>query len=148
MKRIAFVSLALALLAGCASPQVAWEQDEKIVIDNAQVQLSSNLWLNKMPTIGELQEQNLHGALYLESSQPLPADLAVSSVLLRQGDEVWLIEGSDLEIRTHNENQWEIVFAWQFELDSSKAVDVALQLSLRDKIKWMVENQVLIDTVY
>ena len=68
MKKFAAVSLTLALLAGCSAPQVGWEQDEQVTINNAQVQLTSNLWLNKMPTIGELQEQNLHGALYLESS--------------------------------------------------------------------------------
>lgn len=148
MKRIAMASLTLALLAGCASPQVAWEQDDKIVIDNAQVQLSSNLWLNKMPTIGELQEQNLHGALYLESSQPLPADLAVSSVVLRQGDQVWLIEGSDLEIRTNNENQWEVVFTWQLELDTTQLVDVALTVERADTQVWLVEKSVSVDEVY
>ncbi|HAS61943.1 MAG TPA: hypothetical protein DCS35_04825 [Vibrio sp.] len=148
MKKLAIVSLTLALLVGCVSPQVNWDQDEKTVINDAQIQLTSNLWLNKMPTIGEVQEQNLHGALSLESSQPLPADLTIDSVSLRQGDDVWVIDGDDLEIRTHDENQWEVVFAWQFELDPNKAVDVALQLNHQDSRDWVVEKQVLIDTVY
>ncbi|MBA5763931.1 hypothetical protein H2O73_16325 [Vibrio sp. 404] len=148
MKKLAIVSLTLALLAGCASPQVGWDQDEKVIINDAPIQLTSNLWLNKMPTIGELQEQSLHGALNLESSRSLPADITVESVSLRQGDDVWIIDGDDLEIRTHDENQWEVVFAWQFELDPNKTVDVALQLNHQDSLNWLVEKQVLIDTVY
>lgn len=148
MKKLAIVSLTLALLAGCALPQVGWDQDEKVIINDAQIQLTSNLWLNKMPTVGALQEQSLHGALNLESSQPLPADITVESVSLRQGDDVWIIDGDDLEIRTHDENQWEVVFAWQFELDPNKTVDVALQLNHQDSLDWLVEKQVQIDTVY
>ncbi|WP_194437637.1 hypothetical protein [Vibrio fluminensis] len=148
MKKFAAVSLTLALLAGCSAPQVGWEQDEHVTINNAQVQLTSNLWLNKMPTIGELQEQNLHGALYLESSSALPADLEIKSITLRQGEETWLIDGDDLELRTHNENQWELVFVWQFELDPTQPVDVAVQTEQQGKQEWMVEKQVKIDTVY
>ncbi len=148
MKKFTIVSLALALLAGCSSPQVGWEQDAKVTIDKAEVQLTTNLWLNKMPTIGELQEQNLHAALYLESTQPLPADLEVDQVTLRQGDDTWFIDGDAVEIRSHTENQWEVVFAWQLELDPSQPVDVALQLNHQGNLHWMVEKQVVIDTVY
>ncbi|WP_114766155.1 hypothetical protein [Vibrio rhodolitus] len=148
MKKIAAMSLALALLAGCSVPQVGWDQDAVMVVENAEVKLTSNLWLNKMPTIGELQEQNLHGALYLESAKPLPADLDIVSVSLRQGDDVWQLEGDDLEIRTHSEQQWEIVFAWQFELQPNQAVDVAVQLDHQQQRNWLVEKQVVIDTVY
>ena len=148
MKIRVICSLGLALLAGCSSPQVVWPQDNQTEVNNAQIQLKSNLWLNKMPTIGDMQESNLHGALYLQSSQPLPADLEVQSVSLRQDAEVWLVEADDLELRTHTENQWEVVFAWQFELDPSQTIDVAIMLKNGERVEWLVEKSVVIDTVY
>ncbi|KII77445.1 hypothetical protein [Vibrio renipiscarius] len=148
MKKIAVISLGLALLAGCSTTQVGWEQDNQIVVDKANIQLESNLWLNKMPTIGEMQEQALHGALVLEASDTLPADLDVTSISLRQGDETWLIEGDLLELRSHSENRWEISFVWQFDFDSELPIDVAVMINNGDDVEWLVEKDVNIDTVY
>lgn len=148
MKKMAVISLGFALLAGCSSPQVGWQQDNQIVINEAQVHLESNLWLNKMPTIGEMQEQALHGALVLTSSTTLPADLDVESISLRQGDETWLIDGDFLELRSHSENQWEVSFVWQFSFDPQQPVDVAVMLNNGADIEWLVEKGVVIDTVY
>ncbi|EGU43569.1 hypothetical protein VII00023_03993 [Vibrio ichthyoenteri ATCC 700023] len=148
MKRIAAISLGLALLAGCSAPQVGWDQDNQIVFNQAKIQLESNLWLNKMPTIGEMQEQALHGALVLETSSSLPADLDVESISLRQGEETWLIDGDLLELRSHSENQWEISFVWQFAFDPEQPIDVAVMLNSGDHVEWLVEKGVVIDTVY
>lgn len=148
MKKLATVSLGVALLAGCATQQVGWEQDNQVVISEATVTLKSNLWLNKMPTIGEVQDSTLHGALYIESDATLPAELDVESISIQQGEETWLIDGDLLELRTHSPNQWEVVFVWQFPVDAAQPVDVALLLKNGEKVDWLVEKDVAIDTVY
>ncbi|WP_260260848.1 hypothetical protein [Vibrio intestinalis] len=148
MKKFAAISLGIALLAGCSSPQVGWEQDNQIMVAQNSVELKSNLWLNKMPTIGEVQDQTLHGALYLESNAALPAELMVQSIAIRQGDEEWLIDGDLLELRTHSENHWEIAFVWQFSVDPDQPVDVAVMLNNGEHEEWLVEKSVAIDQVY
>ena len=148
MKKIALVSLGVALLAGCANEPMVWEQDNQVMVASTTVALKSNLWLNKMPTIGEVQENNLHGALYLESNGELPADLAIDQVTLKQGEETWVLDGDLLELRTHSENQWEVVFVTQLAFDSERPIDVSLQLNLSDQIEWLVERDVKIDIAY
>ena len=148
MKRIVLVSLGLAILAGCSSPKIGWEQDEIITINGDDVQLTSNLWLNKMPSIGKLQQQDLHGALYLESDVPLAADMEVASISIRQGEQTWLIEAEGIEVRTHSEEQWEVVFAQPLEIDAQQPIDVAVQLIYQGQENWLVEKQVNIDEVY
>mgnify|MGYP000046816186 FL=1 len=148
MKKLALMSLGVALLAGCASEPVGWEQDNQVVISQATVSLKSNLWLNKMPTIGEVQDNTLHGALYLESDNTLPAELDVESISIQQGEDTWRIDGDLLELRTHNQNQWEVAFVWQFPIDAAKPVNVALMLNHNGQVDWLVEKNVKIDTVY
>ncbi|MCG9596508.1 hypothetical protein L1D15_07180 [Vibrio sp. Isolate25] len=148
MKKYAVVVLGAVLLAGCASTPVGWEQDEQVAIEGATVRLKSNLWLNKMPTLGEVQDQTLHGALYLESDKILPATLEVDSISIKQGEESWVIDGDLLDLRTHNQSRWEVAFVWQFAVETEKPVDVALMLKNGDKVEWLVEKDVVIDTVY
>ncbi|MDA0127219.1 hypothetical protein OH458_03930 [Vibrio sp. MarTm2] len=148
MKKFALLSLSAALLAGCANEPVVWEQTNTIEVAQTSIALKSNLWVNKMPTIGSVQDSTLHGALYLESDKVLPAQLVVESLSIKQGDESWQIDGDLLDLRTHNQNQWELAFVWQFELDAEKPVDVALQVRVDDKTEWLVETGVVIDTVY
>ncbi len=148
MKKFALLSLSAALLAGCANEPVVWEQTNTIEVAQTSIALKSNLWVNKMPTIGSVQDSTLHGALYLESDKVLPAQLVVESLSIKQGDESWQIDGDLLDLRTHNQNQWELAFVWQFELDAEKPVDVALQVRVDDKTEWLVETGVVIDIVY
>ncbi len=148
MKKLAVLSLGVALMMGCTSQPVGWEQGNQLEVAGATVSLKSNLWINKMPTIGEVQDSTLHGALYLESDKPLPAELDVESVSIQQGDQTWIIDGDLLEMRTHNQNQWEVVFVWQIPLDLDQPVDVALHIKREDKVDWLVEKNVKIDTVY
>jgi uncharacterized protein YcfL len=149
MKKIALVSLGAVLLAGCAKdPAIEWQQSNQTVIAEATVALKSNLWLNKMPTIGQEQDNTIHGALYLESNAPLPAELDVDTVTVQQGEESWEVDGEQVELRTHSPNQWEVAFAWQFPVDVDKPVDVALKLDNNGQVAWLVEKMVKIDTVY
>ena len=116
MKKFASAALAIALLAGCSSaPQVGWQQGSQVTMNTVNVELKSNLWVNLMPTIGEVQEQNVHGALYLKADNELPANLTVDALIIKQGDSEWEIDGDLLELRTHSENQWEVAFVWQIE---------------------------------
>lgn len=148
MKKLAALPLVLALIGGCSTQPVTWQQDNQIEISDATVVLKSNLWINKMPTIGAVQDSTLHGALYLESDKPLPAELDVESVTIQQGEQNWIIEGDLLEMRTHNQNQWEVVFVWQIPVDIEQPVDIALQIKGDDNLDWLVEKNIKVDTVY
>lgn len=149
MKRFASVALAMALLAGCSStPQVGWQEDRQVTVNKVNVELKSNLWVNLMPTIGEVQEQNVHGALYLRADKELPANLTVDSLIIKQGDSEWEIDGDLLELRTHSESQWEVVFVWQIEANMEKTVDLALLLDDAGNKAWLVEKGIRIDKVY
>lgn len=150
MKNRAIMALGVILLAGCSAQPLTqqWEQDNQIAITGQIIKLKSNLWLNKMPTIGEVQDQTLHGALYLESQQALPAELTVNAVMIKQGDETWLIDGEQLDLRTYDENQWEVAFMWQLAVDPEQPVDIAVSVNDAGQEQWLVEKEVLIDTVY
>ena len=147
MKKLAFAACVVAL-AGCAAPQVEWQQDNQVEVSAATVTMKSNLWHNKMPTIGETQDKTLHRAIYLESDSELPATLAVESVTVKQGADTLLVTADDLDLRTHSETQWEVAFVWQLEIDSEKPVDVAVELKDGETVKWLVEKDVKVDTVY
>ena len=148
MKKLAVLSLGVALMVGCTTQQIGWEQGNQIEIADTTVELKSNLWINKMPTIGSVKDSTLHGALYLESDKALPAELDVESVTIQQGDQSWIIEGDLLEMRTHNQNQWEVVFVWQIPVNIEQPVDIALQIKRDDNVDWLVEKNVKVDTVY
>ncbi len=122
------------------------------MVEQQTVRLESNLWIDMMPKIGEttalVKEQTLHGALNLVTDTQLPADMDVAMVVLKQGDVSWEFEGDDFELRNHSENQWEVAFNWQLEVNITKPVDVAVQLVGGDKQTWVVNKQVNVDTVY
>ncbi|UTT85567.1 hypothetical protein LZI70_04630 [Vibrio pelagius] len=147
MKKIAFAACVVAL-AGCSAPQVEWQQDNQVEVSTTTITMKSNLWLNKMPTIGEAQDNTLHGAIYLESDSQLPATLAIESVTVKQGADTLLITSDDLDLRTHNETKWEVAFTWQLEINSEQPVDVAVELKDGEVVKWLVEKDVKVDTVY
>ena len=147
MKKLAFAACVVAL-AGCSTPQVEWQQDNQVEVSAATVTMKSNLWHNKMPTIGETQDKTLHGSIYLESDSQLPATLAVESVTVKQGADTLLVTADDLDLRTHSETQWEVAFVWQLEIDSEQPVDVAVELKDGETVKWLVEKDVKVDTVY
>ncbi|MGR5132756.1 hypothetical protein [Vibrio alfacsensis] len=149
MKRLLSATLAMALLAGCGSaPQIVWQENSQVTMNQVSIELKSNLWVNLMPTIGEVQEQNVHGALYLQANKELPANLTVDALIIKQGDSEWQIDGDLLELRTHSENQWEVVFVWQIEANMENPVDIALLLDDAGEQAWLVEKGIRIDKVY
>lgn len=147
MKKLAFSACVLAL-AGCSTPQVEWQKGTQVEVSTAIVTMKSNLWLNKMPMIGEDQDETLHGVIYLESTSQLPATLAVESVTVKQGADTLLVTADDLDLRIQSETQWEVAFVWQLDIESEKAVDVAVLLRDGEIVKWLVEKDVKVDTVY
>ncbi|NVC63485.1 hypothetical protein FC652_10135 [Vibrio sp. 05-20-BW147] len=149
MKKRLIALLPLILLAGCATePPANWQQDNQITIADTRIQLASNLWINQMPTLGESQQDNLHGALYLSSENDLPASLIVTELTIKQGDREWKIDGEVLELRTHSENKWEIAFVWQVNFDTDKHVDLLVEFEYAGKRQWLVERDVAIDKIY
>ncbi|KGK18966.1 hypothetical protein BOO29_03665 [Vibrio navarrensis] len=149
MKRWALATLSLALLAGCSTPPaISWQQDNQVTVNQSVIELKSTLWVNQMPMVGEEETQSLHGSLYLSSNGELPASLTVNHLTIKQGEQQWNLSESNLEVRTHSENQWEVAFNWQGEFDMEKPVDIALQLENQATILWLVERKVAIDKVY
>ncbi|MCG9657866.1 hypothetical protein C9980_16920 [Vibrio mediterranei] len=156
MKKILTALALSAALAGCATSPATdskvWMTGNTAMVEQQTVRLESNLWIDMMPKIGEttalVKEQTLHGALNLVTDTQLPADMDVAMVVLKQGDLSWEFEGDDFELRNHSENQWEVAFNWQLEVNITKPVDVAVQLVGGDKQTWVVNKQVNVDTVY
>ncbi len=149
MKKFASVAIATALLTGCSAiPEVNWAQDSQVTMNQVNVELKSNLWINLMPTIGESQKLSVHGSIYIESDQQLPANLTVEALIIKQGDKEWVITEELLETRTHSENQWEVDFNWQNELNIEKTVDLAILIDDARKKRWLVEKSVQINKVY
>ncbi len=149
MKKFTSVLIATALLTGCSAvPEVNWIQDSQITMNQVNIELKSNLWVNLMPTIGEAQEPSLHGSLSLESAQQLPANLTAEALIIRQGDKEWMIGEDSLETRTNSENQWEVAFTLQSELSNEKLVDLAILLDDAGEKRWLVEKHLKINRVY
>ncbi|MBE3669566.1 hypothetical protein BOO24_09875 [Vibrio navarrensis] len=149
MKRWALATLSLALLAGCSTqPAISWQQDNQVTVNQSVIELKSTLWVNQMPMVGEQEAQSLHGSLYLSSNGELPANLTVNLLTIKQGEQQWNLSESELEVRTHSENQWEVAFNWQGEFDIEQPVDIALQIENQATILWLVERKVAIDKVY
>ncbi|MGP8307018.1 hypothetical protein [Vibrio sp. YIC-376] len=149
MKKLASVVIATALLTGCSAvPEVNWKQDSQITINQVNIELKSSLWVNLMPTIGGTQQPSLHGSLSLESDQELPANLTVEALIIKQGDKEWVVGEESLETRTNSENQWEVAFNLQNELNTEKWVDLAILLDDEGEKRWLVEKYVKINKVY
>ncbi|UUM31071.1 hypothetical protein [Vibrio japonicus] len=140
--------LSIGLLGGCSSDQAAEGRNPQSVVESTQSTLSSHLWINMMPTIGELQDTQLHGSLYIESTQVLPVDMDVQSVLIRQDGRSWMIHGEYLDLRTHSPNQWEVAFVWQFEINPDLPVDIELALKTNDSVERLTEKNVEVQRVY
>ncbi|CAM2947017.1 hypothetical protein [Vibrio mytili] len=149
MKRLAPVVFSVAVLAGCGStPEVNWLQNSQVIINRVNVELNSYLWVNLMPTVGEEQQQSIHGSLALQSDQQLPANLTVESLILKQGHSEWTLNATDLDTRTHSENEWEVVFTSDIEINTERYVDLAVLLDDAGKKRWLVEKSVKVNKVY
>lgn len=155
MKKYGLIVLTFLLSACATSPQVNWQASNAALFSQTAIQLKSNLWTDRMPKIAltegatELDfTDNLNGTLVLETSGQLPADLTLFQLVFRQGEEIWSLPGSVLELRTPSENNWEVVFNSTLSVNINRPVSVAL--GVRDSFgeTWLVEHQVSIDKVY
>ncbi|WP_217515017.1 hypothetical protein [Vibrio metschnikovii] len=155
MKKYGLMILTFLLSACATSPQVNWQASNTALFSQTAIQLKSNLWTDRMPKIALTEEateldftDNLNGTLVLETSGQLPADLTLFQLVFRQGDEIWSLAGSELELRTPSENNWEVVFNSTLSVDINRPVSVALGVQDSLGKTWLVEHQVSIDKVY
>lgn len=148
MKKVLLATVLFTALSGCQTTneaKVDWLQDNKVEVMNSHVQLSSAVWINKMPSVGEERDETkLNLALVLNSKQTLAPELKIEAVVLRQGDITWEISEEEYEIRVQSDHAWEIAGYTFQELDPNKAIDIAIQTNGQ----WIVEAGVMIDTVY
>ncbi len=149
MKKLTSVLIASALLTGCSTvPELDWQQDSQVTMNQVNIELKSNLWVNLMPSVGEALEPNLHGSLSLESDQQLPANLTAEALVIKQGDKEWMISEEMLDTRTNSENQWEVAFTLERELDTGKLVNLAILLDDAGKKRWLIEKYIKINKVH
>lgn len=140
--------LSIGLLGGCSSDRVVEERDLQSVVESTQIMLSSHLWINMMPAIGAVQNTQLHGSLYIDSTQILPVDMDVQSVLIRQGNRSWMIHDELLELRTHSQNRWEVAFVRPFEINPDLPVEVELTIETNERVEQLTEKNVEVQRVY
>ncbi|OCH13097.1 MULTISPECIES: hypothetical protein [unclassified Aliivibrio] len=148
MKKVLFTSVMMMALSGCqmtSESTVDWQQDNKVEIMNTQIQLSSAVWIDQMPTIGsEEDESKFNVALTLSSKQVIAPELTIEKVVMRQGEESWVLTDDEFEVRVHDNHTWEIAGQSFHTLDSAKLLDIAVQVN----DEWIIENNIQIDTVY
>ncbi len=152
MKKLAL--MAVLAVAGCAQQdrdanQVPWEKSTaQETIAGATVRMTVNLWSNKMPGIDGEQGLLLHGSLYLEGREDLPADLDASALIIKQGDLVQWVALESIDVRNHSGNRWEVAFSTDMPLSDIESVDVGLQLADTENTYWMTQEKVKVDSVY
>ncbi|RYU67994.1 hypothetical protein ERW51_09800 [Aliivibrio finisterrensis] len=148
MKKVLLASVMVVALSGCqmtTEQQADWKQDNKIEMMNAQIQLSSAVWIDKMPTIGEeTDESKVNFALTLTSEQVIAPELMIDKVILRQGDNSWPLSDEEFEVRVHDNHTWEIAGQSFYDIDATQSVDIAIEANN----EWVIETDVQIDTVY
>ncbi|GLR74684.1 hypothetical protein [Aliivibrio sifiae] len=148
MKKALFASVIMMALSSCqmtSLPQVDWQQDNKIEIMNTHIQLNSAVWIDQMPTIGtEEDESKLNVALTLTSKQVIAPELAIEKVVIRQGDDSWVLTDDEFEVRVHDNHTWEIAGQSFHNITADKLIDIAVQAN----DEWIIESDVQIDTVY
>lgn len=148
MKKALFASVMMIALSGCqmtSQPQVDWSQDNQVEMMNAQIQLNSAVWVDRMPTIGdEKDESKVNFALTLTSKQVIAPELVINTVVVRQGTQSWEMAESEFEVRVHDNHTWEIAGQSFYDIDAAQPVDIAIEANN----EWIVETEVQIDTVY
>ena len=149
MKMRSSMILASMALTGCNSlPAINWQQDSQVNMHQVTIELKSHLWLNAMPVIDDPHPSRVHGSLTLESLQTLPAVLTVASLVIKQSHNKWSVPENRLELRSHNQHQWEVVVDFPENINVTAPVDIALRLDHAHQQSWLVEKQVQIEQVY
>ncbi|NLS12273.1 hypothetical protein HGP28_05100 [Vibrio sp. SM6] len=136
------------IVVGCSSsPQVSWDQGSQAMLGQAQIQLQAQLWQNQMGGDAS-QASMLHGALYFNSDDDLPAGLEVIQVALKQGEWQHLLTPEAVELRVHDEQHWEVAFAVDAMPPKAQPVNVKVGLRYEGKVMYLVDRDVVIDLVY
>jgi hypothetical protein len=155
MNKNSLLFLTFLLSACSSSPDVNWQHSSTGIFSQTAIQLKSHLWTDQMPKVAgddnvaePKATDNVNGTLVLETSGQLPADLTLLMLVIKQGNDMWSIPASELELRTPSDDIWEVVFKSTAELDIERLVSVALGVSDSEGETWLVEHQVVIDKLY
>lgn len=148
MKRIMIVTAVIIGLAGCqmtSEDNIDWQQDNQVELMNSKIELNSAVWIDEMPSVGsEEDESKLNLALTLTSNQVIDPDIEIVEVVIRQGEESWVIDEEEYDVRVNNNHSWEIAAKSFHVLDASKPLDIAVQVN----DEWIIQANVSVDTVY
>jgi len=148
MKKVLLASVMVVALSGCqmtTEQKADWQQDNKIEMMNAQIQLDSAVWIDQMPTISEeTDESKVNFALTLTSEQVIAPELMIDKVILRQENSSWSLSDDEFEVRVHDNHTWEVTGQSFYDIDVTQVIDIAIEANN----EWIVETDVQIDTVY
>ncbi|WP_261816668.1 hypothetical protein [Vibrio gallicus] len=150
LKLLASALACTSLLFGCATTSnVPWQNQASVSVEKTNINLTSSLWINKMPTIGEEPTAPLHGSLSLSADREIPANMDVTAIVLRHGSDVVEVSDKDFEVEAGSENQWKVSFKqpehFANEVDT---LDVGVLLDNGQKQVWAVDKNVKVDLVF
>ena len=107
-----------------------WQSPTELTIEETTVNLSSELWLNSMPVIGDdgtKPSNQLHASVKLQTTdmKTLPQGIDIFQVLLEHEDKQWLVK-DNLEVRAEGELTLEVVLREGPEWVPGSRVDIAV----------------------
>lgn len=152
MKRKALMSALLGafILIGCASDKgaVPWDVGS-VQAGVSSVQLEGQLWINKMPVIGEAPSAPLHGDLVLTSYEMLASDLEVEAIWLRHNEQILRLDDAAFRVEAMGNQQWNISFKQSPHFSGEVGVlDVSVLFSTGGEPSWVVKQDLPVETVF
>ena len=107
-----------------------WQSPTELILEETTVNLSSELWLNSMPLIGDdgtKPSNRLHASVKLQTTdmKTLPQGIDIFQVLLEHEGKQWLVK-DNLEVRAEGELTLEVVLREGPEWAPGSRVDIAM----------------------
>lgn len=140
-----------------AEPQVSlaadiWQSPTELTVAGVVVNLSSELWLNSMPVIGDdgtKPAYKLHASVKLQSTdmQALPTGIEITQVLLDHEDKKWLVT-DDLEVRAEGELSLEVALRGGPEWKPGSKVNIAVNIMHGGQEHILVQHDVVLAEVF
>ncbi|MCG7586061.1 hypothetical protein [Photobacterium sp. OFAV2-7] len=129
-----------------------WQSPTELTFEDTTVSLSSDLWLNSMPLIGDdgtKPSNRLHASVKLQTSdmKTLPKGIDIFQVLLESEGKQWLVK-DNLEIRAEGELTLEVVLREGPEWAPGSRVDIAVIFLLGGAEHIIVQHDVELGEVF
>lgn len=129
-----------------------WQSPEQIVLGKVPLHLGSELWLNSMPVIGDdgaNPARKLFASIRLLAAdhQALPKGVAITQVLLEQGEQQWLVQ-QQLDIRRDGNKSLEVALRGGPEWQPQSQINVAVTVLYQGQEHIVIQKAVVISQVF